>query len=307
MAELDAMGERAMLLDIAEFPTRSRLSMKYSNSPGDFLRLNTEAGAVDFSRVRSVWWRRPQAFQVDSDVRDPDLINFAFNESHEAINGLWHSLDAFWVNNPARDFVAHRKAHQLHIARNLGMNIPETLITNDPDEARRFIDRHTPVICKAFSATQEHWRETRIVGAEEMEKLDNVRFAPVIFQPYIEAVYDLRITVIGGEIFGAALYSQETAYKVDCRIDVGRTRIEPVVLPAAQENLILRFMNALGLVYGAIDMRLQPDGTYVFLEVNPAGQFLFIENETKQPMAKSLATALARGNAGRSMTDSRAA
>ena len=295
LKELETMGEPAALLDLAEFPLRTRLSMSYGDSHESRFQWDGDTASIDFSQVRSIWWRRPQPFGLDPELRDPAYVNFAFNESHEAVTGLWHSLDVFWINNPGADALAQRKAHQLQVARNLGMPIPETLITNDPEEARQFVGRHGRAICKAFSATQENWRETRLVGAEEMDKLDNVRFAPVIFQNYVEAVYDLRITVIGNEIFPAAIYSQESAYTVDCRIDIGRARIEPVSLPAPVREQLLEYMSRLGLVYGAIDMRLQPDGTYVFLEINPAGQFLFIESATKQPMARCMATTLARG------------
>jgi glutathione synthase/RimK-type ligase-like ATP-grasp enzyme len=300
LAELEAMKEPATLLDLAEFPLLYRLSMNYGNSHAAGPHLRAETGSIDFSQVRSIWWRRPQPFRLDPDLRDPAYVNFAINESHEAITGLWHSLDVFWINNPACDAAAQRKAHQLHVAQKLGISIPETLITNDPRQAQQFIERHERVICKAFSATQENWRETRLVGPEELANLERVRLAPVIFQRYVEAVYDLRITVVGNDIFPAAIYSQETAYAVDCRIDIGRARIEPVRLPEPQQDQLHKLMDTLGLVYGAVDMRLQPDGTYVFLEVNPAGQFLFIETATKQPIARSLAVALARSNTARS-------
>ena len=76
-------------------------------------------------------------------------------------------------------------------------------------------------------------------------------------------------------------------------MDIGSAKIEPVTIPPPVMTQLRSYMKKLGLVYGAIDMRLQPDGTYVFLEINPAGQFLFIEAETKQPMVRALADALA--------------
>jgi glutathione synthase/RimK-type ligase-like ATP-grasp enzyme len=290
------MGREATLLDLSDFPLRSQLSMVYADRNAEQFVLKTETGTIDFSEVRSIWWRRPQAFRLDPALEHPAYAQFALNESQEAITGLWQSLDVFWINDPARDAAAHRKAHQLRVAREIGIPVPETLITNDPAAARQFIERNGKVICKAFSATEANWRETRLVREEELNNLDNVRFAPVIFQRYIEAVYDLRITVVGGEIFAAAIHSQETAYAVDCRIDIGRARIEAVPLPEPVQAQLLELMKVLGLIYGAIDMRLQPDDTYVFLEINPAGQFLFIENATKQPIARSLATTLACGS-----------
>jgi glutathione synthase/RimK-type ligase-like ATP-grasp enzyme len=126
--------------------------------------------------------------------------------------------------------------------------------------------------------------------------IDNVQYAPVIFQEYIEARYDLRITVVGDSIFPAAIYSQETAYKVDFRMDIANARIEAVRLPPAVEAQLQALMARLGLVYGAIDMRLTPDERYVFLEINPAGQWLFIEQRSMQPITACLATTLAKHN-----------
>jgi glutathione synthase/RimK-type ligase-like ATP-grasp enzyme len=80
-------------------------------------------------------------------------------------------------------------------------------------------------------------------------------------------------------------------------MDIGRARMEAVDLPEAVRGQLFALMDSLGLVYGAIDLRLKPDGTYVFLEVNPAGQFLFIEAVTGQPIARTLAETLVRGHA----------
>jgi len=147
-------------------------------------------------------------------------------------------------------------------------------------------------IYKAFSATEQEWRETRLLQSEELALVDNVQYAPAIFQEYIEAQYDLRITIVGDNIFSAAIYSQETAYRVDSRMDLANARIEPVCLPPNVEAQLHTLMAQLGLVYGAIDMRLTPDGRYVFLEINPAGQWLFIEQQSKQPITACLASVL---------------
>lgn len=114
----------------------------------------------------------------------------------------------------------------------------------------------------------------------------------MIFQEYVEAVYDLRVTVVGERVFAAAIHSQETAYPVDFRMDMANARVEAVDLPEEVSDELLALMARMGLVYGAIDLRLRPDGEYVFLEINPAGQFLFIEQETGQPIAAAIAEAL---------------
>ena len=103
-----------------------------------------------------------------------------------------------------------------------------------------------------------------------MERLDNVQFSPVIFQQYVEASVDLRLTVVGEEVFAAAIHSQETEYKIGFRIDITNARIEATQLPAEVKAKSRALMHTLGLVYGAIDLRLTLKGGYVFLEINPA-------------------------------------
>jgi glutathione synthase/RimK-type ligase-like ATP-grasp enzyme len=294
--ELERLGAAERLLDLSQFPQELRLSLAYDAAGGRDFRLRSPAGdALALGDVRVVWWRRPQPFQVDAQIRRPSHRGFAYNESHEAFAGLWQALDVFWVNHPTCDEVAARKVYQLRVAQEVGLDIPATLMSNDSEAARAFVAAREPgqTIYKAFSATEQEWRETRLLKPEEVAGLDNVAFAPVIFQEYVPAAADLRITAVGGEFFPAAIYSQETSYPVDFRMDMSRARIEATALPVDVEDQLRNLMGRLRLVYGAIDMRLTPEGRYVFLEVNPAGQWLFIEQRTSQPISATLAALLA--------------
>ncbi len=295
--EIARGGGTAEIVHLADFPQEARLSARYHCCPGVQPRrfqLELMRGTLDLADFGAVWWRRPYPPQISPDVSKPAHRMFAANEAQEALSGLWHSLDAFWVNDPARDQVAHRKAFQLRVAQEIGLPIPDTLITNDPDLARSFADAHgyRDVVYKAFSATEEEWRETRLLRREEMDLLDHVRYAPVIFQSYVKALYDLRVTVVGNQIFAAAIHSQETEYPIDCRMDIGSARFEQVKLPAHVEDLLHRLMDRLGLVYGAIDMRCTPEHDYVFLEINPSGQWLFVEEPTGLGIAAAMAKIL---------------
>src|SRR5260221_5932211 len=125
-----------------------------------------------------------------------------------------------------------------------------------------------------------------------MALLDNVKLAPVIFQKYIPADVDLRITMIGEQIFPAAIHSQETEYKVDFRMTMEKARFEAVELPPKVVRMLRDLMKRLGLVYGAIDMRRTPKSEYVFLEINPAGQWLFVAKRTWQTIGDTPACPL---------------
>ena len=293
LAELSKLGAQAQILDLSEFPQQFGLALRYHQGERDF-SFGCKEGGLDLENCGAVWWRRPQVPQISSEITRPSHRDFAMNECQEALAGLWHALDAFWVNDPARDQIAHRKIYQLRIAQDVELEVPETLVTSCSRAAREFIQTHNEeqVIYKSFSATEQEWRETRLLKKEEADLLGNVRFAPVIFQDYVEAVCDLRVTLVGDEVFAVAIHSQETSYKVDFRMDIGNARIETTSLPESVEERLRALMHRMGLVYGAIDMRLTPDGRYVFLEVNPAGQWLFVERPSGQPIASALARLL---------------
>jgi glutathione synthase/RimK-type ligase-like ATP-grasp enzyme len=293
--EVARLGVRYEILDVGQFPESARLTMRYECCTGrrDF-RLERNRGQLELADFGSVWWRRPNHPSITGAMGRASHREFAANEAQEALNGLWHSMDAAWINDPALDYVAQRKAYQLSRAQDVGFTIPATLITSDPFEARKFVDArgYRNVVYKSFSSTAEEWRETRLLREEEVQLLDHVRHTPVIFQSYADAVYDLRITVVEDQIFAAAIFSQETNYKIDCRIDIGNARIQAVTLPLEVDDRLRTLMRCMGLVYGAVDMRLKPDGTYVFLEINPAGQFLYIEVASGLPITAAMAAAL---------------
>lgn len=299
LGELSKQGTPATLLDLSQFPQHLNLSMHYDALGHRNFSLDLpDQTKVNLTGCSVIWWRRPQPFVLHPAMTRESYRTFALNECHEAFVGLWQSLDAFWVNDPNKDTMAHRKAYQLRIAEEVGLSIPRTLISNDPAIVHEFIagQGYERTIYKSFSATEQEWRETRLLRPGELALIENVQYAPVIFQEYIEALYDLRITVIGDAIFPAAIYSQESAYKVDFRMDMASSRIEAVRLPQSIQEQLHALMTRLGLVYGAIDMRLTPEGKYVFLEINPAGQWLFIEQRSQQPITTCLASLLSSHN-----------
>jgi len=293
---LRAEGHEVLLLDLSALPGRAALTIDYANPCRPSLEYRPAEGPpVDLGRVTAVWWRRPQVADV-SDVPDFDARMFTANEWNEAINGLWLLLDVPWCNPPGRDELAGRKAWQLRVAAETGLTVPRTLITSDPDRARSFIETQGlgRTIFKTFSATHQVWRETRLVREEELSMLAAVRMAPVIFQEYIEAEADLRVTIVGDRIFPAAIDARATDYPVDFRMALGQARTTPTDLPAAVVERLRALMERLGLVYGAIDLRRTPAGEHVFLEVNTAGEFLFIEERTGQPITRAMADWLVR-------------
>lgn len=298
MRELARAGEGDVrILNFNDLPQRIRIDMALSNERGSGFALTFADGErLRLETVRSFWWRRPQAFAMPPGLA-PHAYQFALTELSTALQGMWQASEALWVNDIVRDAAAAHKPWQLELARQIGLSIPDTLITTDPDNARAFWDaRDGEVVYKPFLQTLHSWRETRRLRREDMAQIDNVRLAPVIFQSLVPGAADLRVTVIGSEILAAAVNIEKMEYKLDVRLN--QQAYERHDLPAEIGEKLLVLMRRLGLEYGAIDLRLTPDGDYVFFEVNPAGQFLFVEHACGLPISAALAAHLARGRHG---------
>lgn len=290
MDMLERRGHPYKLLDLTCFPASAALSISYGKEQYNHTLLERENDTIDMSQVGSVWWRRPQGFTLHEDMRGEVERSFSYTECQCAVSGMWLLEPSKWINNPVNDEVANRKVYQLRVATDCGLQIPETLVTSNPAHAKEFVERLKigNVIYKSFSATRQAWRETRLVKEGELEKMEAVKYAPVIFQECIHADIDLRITVIGDKIFPAAIHSQNTSYKVDYRMNYHEAIIEPHELPKSITGKLMLLMKKLGLVYGAIDMRRNSKGEYIFLEVNTAGQWLFMEEPTGMPITEAL-------------------
>lgn len=289
---LERKGHPAVLLDTGQFPVRVSLTQSFQNGRHEH-EFVIDRRRIDLNSCGSAWWRRPLPLTLEPAIAT-SVVSFAYAESHEALAGLWAALDVTWVNPPGLDEAAHHKPYQLAVASQVGLTVPRTLITNDPDAARRFIAKLGPerTVYKTFLASEECWRETRVMRREEMAILDAVRLAPVIFQEYVPAVADIRVTVLGPRIIATAITAARGGYEVDYRMDLEGAHFQPTVLPGSTQRKIRALMKRLGLVYGAIDLRRTRDDQHVFLEVNPAGEWRFVEERTGQPITKAMAELL---------------
>lgn len=294
ISELRARGAQVELLDLADYPGKLTLTLAFEGCKRRFQLRRPGGGQLDLEQVRAVWWRRPSAFGLPDTLHNPAHRRLALSEATTAFHGLFEAMDALWINPPALDAAASHKPYQLALAQRLGLDIPHTMMTSDPDEAREFWRAcNGDVIYKQFIALPEAWFETRRLGEAETKAGDAaIRLAPVIFQRNVGAVADLRVTIIGDKVFAAAVDVRNLSYDVDVRLNLDAKHVTHD-LPDDVVKKLRTLMRQLGLLYGAIDLRLTEDGRYVFLEINPAGQFLYVEQQTGQPIAAALAAHLA--------------
>lgn len=293
VGRLERAGREVVRIDLADFPARSGLTLTWEEGRPPAYEIETGGQRHDLRRAQVAWWRRVRPYEVDSAVRSPSYRQFALSETGQAVGGMLDALPCPWVNPRANDDAAHHKPYQWELARQVGLRVPRTLVTNRPEDARAFVEALRPgkVVFKAFLASIEAWRETRLVEPADLDRLDQVRYAPVIFQEYIEGV-DLRITAVGDKLFPCEIDARASTYPVDMRMVVGESVVGRAALPERIAESLLALQRRLGLYYGAIDMRRTPEGEHFFLEVNPAGQWLFVERMAGIPISQAVADLL---------------
>jgi glutathione synthase/RimK-type ligase-like ATP-grasp enzyme len=233
-----------------------------------------------------VWMRRPTSPVLPEGLHPGD-VPVARRECHEFLNSLYLLVapEAFWVNPPGSSQGAEFKAVQLREAVQAGLTIPPTLMSNEPARIRQFLTEFRGrAIFKPFYIAQWNREQgvammlTSDVSIEELPEDGTLRLTPGIFQAKIPKAHELRVTIMGEHLVTARLYSQEVeAARTDWRAAGARLRIEPGLLPPPVAEACLRLMRRLGIVFGCFDFIVTPEGEHVFLEVNPAGQFLWVE------------------------------
>jgi len=296
---LRALGHDVVLLDTSTLGTSHSLELGYATGTPGAVRLVGESAALgatdrDLREATTGWWRRLRGTPPDPSITDPAAAGFASSELAEVFEGVVASLPLRWVNDPRSDADAHHKPWQWSVAADLGLALPRTVVTRDPARARAFVDAAGPgrVVTKAFIARLDAWRETHVLDADDVERLDQVRFAPTILQEYVPGV-DLRVTMVDGEAFTTEIDATGTSLPSDMRMVLDEATVRPGTLPGPVLAQVRALMERLGLVYGAVDLRRTPAGEHVFFEVNPAGLWLFCEELTELPVTDAVVAALA--------------
>jgi ATP-grasp ribosomal peptide maturase len=286
IVELHARGATVFRCDPADFPTKITVGARFG--PGWTGHLATATRTVDLSEVACAWWRRPGRISVPADVPEHD---WARREAVAGLRGLLATLP--WLNHPDDIRAAEHKPLQLATAGRVGLTVPATLLTNDPDEVRAFAKEHGPLVYKPL--TGGLLDDGRVIYASPFDMStvdDRVRTTAHLFQQQVPKAYELRVTVVDGRAFAARLDAGTEEGQRDWRADYAHVRYSPYRLPEPVADLLRRYLGRLRLRFAAIDMIVTPGGEYVFLEANPNGQWAWIEAETGLPIAAAIADAL---------------
>lgn len=262
--------------------------------------LRTADRVIDLNAVTAAYYRRPGT-PAFNNVPDLSTQDYLADEWAAVLRSLWNALDGRWLNSPFAILRAEDKPRQLREAHRLGFKIPDTLIGNDFEATSAFLAPGNAIGKPLRRALLERGETGEVLFTSRLPALGAgdraaVELAPVIYQREVEKARDIRATVIGERVFAAAIASQECEETVvdwrrGSRVDLDHEAIE---LPKELAGLCVALTKSLDLRYGAVDLILDRDGAYWFLEINPNGQWAWIERRTGLPLAASLVDELCR-------------
>lgn len=312
MGYLERRGVESLLLDIQKFPTEIEIGLKKIDNSEEAL-LFYSGREIDLKDVISFYYRRPVT-PLARLVGNHDVEEYVARESLLFLEALPKIVDKFWVSDPDAVRVSSRKPFQLLVAKKLGFSIPKSAIGNSPKLAADFLDLFEPEaefavkpVGRSFVRFKEGDKNyttftQRLNRKEILENIERVKNCPLIFQEYIQKDFELRITVVDNKAFACAIYSQKSEKtKTDWRrYDISNTPHEVFSLPSEIKQKCLALVRQLGLEFGCIDMIVTSKGEFVFLEINPVGQWLWIEELIGLPITEAVADILMGGGINRS-------
>jgi glutathione synthase/RimK-type ligase-like ATP-grasp enzyme len=247
----------------------------------------------ELNKYKSVWFRRTKLPDIVM-TNDSEKL-FVLSDYDSLFDNVFANINTErWLSKPKFVYEAENKLLQLKIASEIGFKVPNTIVTQSKKRLNKFIsDNNNNIIIKPIRQgrikTNNSFKTvfTNKISNEIIDKLDDFDLTPCIFQEYIEKKYELRVTVVNDKVFSAKVDSQSLT---ETSIDWRKKKI-PFVnyeLPAEIALKCVEILKKLNLSFGAIDLIKDINDNYIFLEINPNGQWAWIEMETGLPISEEI-------------------
>jgi glutathione synthase/RimK-type ligase-like ATP-grasp enzyme len=231
--------------------------------------------SLDVADLDLIWWRRAGYPQKLPDyVVDPAQIDLIHNDCRVALAGvLLEDFRGTWIDHPLHSQLASNKLVQLRAAQRAGFRVPRTLVSQDPAAVRRFCEElNGEVVVKAVSGSSSAPLLTTKLTADHLRSDESIALCPTIYQEYIPGERHVRVQCFGKAIYAVAIESRDLDWRGNLNVPVSL-----VELPAAVEERLRAVLKLLGLKMGIVDLKFTADGDVVWFEINPQGQFLFVQ------------------------------
>lgn len=280
-------------------------SIKILNNEID-ISLIIDSLEYKLSDFNGFWYRRSEFHFIierfkeiaNTDI-DNSLNNFLVNETSQMIRFVKKYIAKRSLNK--FDDIFLNKLNVLHEAAAVGMFVPLSIVTTSKSELLTFKKHKDAIITKNISQgiflADDKIKFINTVKIVDFKTISNLPkdFHPMLFQEYINKLFELRIFFIFGEFFTCAIFSQnDPKTKIDFRNYnfESKNRTPPFKLPSVISKKLNNLMNKLDINCGSIDMIVSDEKEFIFLEVNPIGQFAQLSRPCNYYLEKKIAKTL---------------
>jgi hypothetical protein len=305
--------------------------LQYLTTVGvEFIRLDTDA-LIDFTRISYlrkhfrlvigkqevspddisvVWYRRPEQLKMSSRVLAPE-VKFSLEEWSEALEGFLARIPVErWMNHPAFNTMASHKLEQLVVAEAAGLHVPDSLITPKKNELVAFFRGHQQqIIAKPLApgyierpSGRDSLIYTNSVTLEHIDEFPDDMHCPTLFQELIRKKSDVRITIVDDVLHAVEMLAPDEEGVQQC--DVRRNNMvgveyRHVCLPDDIERKLRFLMRRYHLRFAAVDMAITPEEEWIFFEINPNGQWAWLDIEGETDIASLFLKPFSHSHAAR--------
>ena len=271
--------------------------LKYKFGSGTKYSFNIQG----LDNVSSIWFRRTKL--PDLKIENEFEKLYLLEEYNSLLENIYSLLkDKKWISYPKSIYEAENKLLQLKLAKEIGFNIPKTLLTSEHSELIQFYkENNEDIIIKPLHQGRIKFKEniktifTNQIGSNFIENIEDYDLTPSIFQENIQKSYEIRVTVVGVKVFAVKINSQNNE---ETKIDWRKRKLpsETYDLPLGVMKKCVLLVKKLNLSFGAIDIIKKPNGQYIFLEINPNGQWAWLEMENKLEISTEIINLLTSNN-----------
>jgi len=302
----DEAGIEWVRINVEDFATNVDLCVSPADGTGR-LSVRDSGRVIELAAVRAVWYRKPEPVVLSHLTLDDAATEYVEAEFTEILHGLYALLDhAFWINNPLVSRAAHRKLLQLRVAAEVGLVVPETIVTNSRHAALDFAQSvRGDLAIKSLGAISvlenrgqravQYGIFTRRITAYDLGDVgDKIAYMPTLLQRFVEKRYELRVTCVADKTFACKIEPRRGDLTADdYRFDT-RNLVHSAVACPDLEPRLFEYLRKLGLNFGCFDFAVSETGEPIFLECNPNGQWRWVEEMTGLQISAAIAEELMR-------------
>ena len=286
---LDGLGAPYLLLNQRQFSIMGLMLEISSGQTAGRLQVNGDSYPLEeftaiFTRLMDYRFLPELKDQPESSLQRQLCRNLL-----DTLNRWAEVAPARVVNRAAPMSSNFSKPFQAQLIRRFGFEVPETLITNDPELVKAFRARHQRIIYKSISGVRSI---VQTFNDGDMDRLESIRWCPTQFQAFVDGT-NVRVHTVGQKVFATAISTDATDYRYAHRQGGNRAELRAVELSDDLAEMCVKLSEGLGLAFAGIDLKVTQDNRVYCFEVNPSPAFSYYEANTGQPIARAVAAYLA--------------